>query len=110
MGLKKLNLDIKMDFTKFHVFKVFILSLKRVRNILLLDLFILDVISFKVKSLKVVSTFSNSNKRKKFHNHSFLNYDIGYKVHRSLNIDILGVIFSELEALKYNLQFFISFY
>lgn len=29
MGLKKLSLDINMDFTKFHVFKVFILSLKK---------------------------------------------------------------------------------
>jgi hypothetical protein len=51
MGLKKLNLDIKMDFTKFHVSKVFILSLKlkKVRNILLLDLSILDVISLQSK-------------------------------------------------------------
>jgi hypothetical protein len=29
MGLKKLNLDVKMDFTKFHVSKVFILNLKK---------------------------------------------------------------------------------
>ncbi len=29
MGLNKLNLDTKMDFTKFYVSKVFILSLKK---------------------------------------------------------------------------------
>lgn len=29
MGFKKLNLEIKLDFTKFHVSKVFILTLKK---------------------------------------------------------------------------------
>lgn len=77
MSFEKLNLDIHMDFTKVFDFEVFILNHKKNERPFVISFFHLKCykpskLGLKVGSPKVMNMFSNSNKRKKTHNHNFL--------------------------------------